>query len=129
MEEFTLTNSICLRSSNCGFTEYCDRDLPNPIGKCKQGSEEGESCILDKYCASKRCKLFKCVRRETIRDGVCQKDLKSTDCSKNQRCKEVSKDRYECVNRKCFGMCKRNSDCISNKCHLFICVKSEDKYC
>ena len=126
---FSFTNAMCLRSSNCDPTEYCDRDFPNPLGKCKQGSDNGEACVLDKYCASKRCKLFKCVGREQIRDGLCRKELKSADCPENQRCKEVSDDRYECVNRKCLGWCKRNTDCMSNKCHLFVCVKSEDKGC
>ncbi len=125
LKSFDLTNGFCLTSSNCGSTQYCDRDLPNPIGKCKEGYKEGERCIRDKHCASKRCNFFKCVSREKVKDGLCNKKWKNTDCPENQYCEEIEDEKYKCIDRKCLGLCKRNSQCLSDRCHLFTCVKHE----
>lgn len=122
-DNFSLTET-CLSSSNCGPTEYCDRDLPNPIGKCKQGYEPGSSCLRNQVCASKKCTFFTCAQRDQIQDGNCEKKLKHADCPSNQYCKKVD-DRYRCVNRKCLGLCRKDAQCISNHCHLFTCVKSD----
>ena len=120
-----ILNGVCLRSSNCGPTEYCDRDFPNPVGKCKEGYVSGKHCLADRYCASKKCSFFVCKGQEKIRDGKCEKKLEHTDCPSNQYCKKNDDDEYKCMNRKCRGFCKRSAECMSNKCHLFTCVSTE----
>ena len=123
---YDFTNGFCITSTNCGSTQYCSRDLPNPIGKCKDGYKDGESCLRNKYCESKRCSFFKCVSRDKSKDGMCDKKWKNTDCLASQYCNEVSDGVYKCVDRKCIGICRKNSQCLSDKCHLFTCVKSQD---
>jgi hypothetical protein len=115
---------MCLRSSNCGPTEYCDHDFPNPVGKCREGLASGERCLRDKYCKSKKCTLFHCEQIDRILDGACDEELKNMDCPETQYCKES-----KCVNRKCLGLCKRDRECMSDNCHLFTCVRSDSKSC
>ncbi len=124
-ENFSLSFDSCLASSNCGPTEYCDRDLPNPIGVCKPGYLGGRACFRDRVCASKKCTFFVCENRDKIRDGQCDKKLKNTDCPTDQYCKQIDGE-YKCANRKCLGFCRKDSQCISNQCHLFTCVKSKE---
>ncbi len=121
----SLSFNSCLMSSNCGPTEYCHRDLPNPIGECRPGYSAGTACFRNSVCASKKCSLFVCEGRDKIKDGKCDKELKNADCPADQYCKEID-DEYRCTNRKCIGFCKKDSQCISDKCHLFTCVKSQE---
>jgi hypothetical protein len=57
----------CLTDSSCRPTEYCDRDFPNPFGRCKQGYDANESCLMDRHCASKKCHFFRCQPRVQVR--------------------------------------------------------------
>ncbi len=120
-----ILNGACLTDTNCGTTEYCDHDFPNPIGRCKTGYEPGENCFRDKHCASKRCHLFKCEKRLQMKDGPCKIN---EDCPETQYCSRLpnTDDLHMCTDRKNIGACLKNSQCISDKCHLFTCVKSED---
>lgn len=119
-----LSGGMCLKSSNCGPTQFCDHDFPNPIGKCKDGLEAGERCLRDKYCKSKKCSLFHCEAVARIMNGSCDKKLKNIDCPPSQYCKDD-----KCVNRKCLGFCRKNSQCMSDHCHLLTCVKSDSADC
>lgn len=56
----------CLKDSNCGGAEFCDRDFPNPLGRCTAGLEAGSKCLLSRYCASKKCNFFRCSPRLTV---------------------------------------------------------------
>lgn len=56
----------CLTDSSCGSTEYCDRDFPNPFGRCKAGLDSDKACLLDRYCASKQCSFFRCKPRVQV---------------------------------------------------------------
>jgi len=53
----------CLTDSSCRSAEYCDRDFPNPFGKCKLGADADRPCIMDRHCASKKCSFFRCTPR------------------------------------------------------------------
>lgn len=111
----------CVSDSNCKMDEYCDKGLLNPFGKCKEGLKNGELCLQDSKCASKRCSYFICKERIKIRDGPCKV---AQDCPNDQFCDSISgtDDLKKCVNRKCKGVCTKNSECSSNNCHLLICV-------
>jgi hypothetical protein len=62
----------CLTDSSCGTTEYCDRDFPNPFGRCKPGYAADATCLFDRHCASKNCSFFKCKARILIKNGPCK---------------------------------------------------------
>jgi hypothetical protein len=116
----------CLTDSNCKSNEYCDQDFPNPLGECKTGKKDGELCLKDSKCASKRCSFLTCKARLQTLNGPCKVAL---DCQNTQFCEEI-KDTdglKKCVDRKCKGVCKKDSECSSNKCHLFVCVNENNK--
>jgi hypothetical protein len=103
-------------------SEYCDHDFPNPVGKCKLGSEAGQSCLRDRHCASKRCHFLKCANRLKMKDGPCKID---SDCPDDQYCMKLpnTDDLRMCTNRNILGACLKDSECLSGRCHLFTCVK------
>jgi hypothetical protein len=116
----------CLVDSSCSTKEYCDKDLLNPIGKCKIGDPEGSICLRNRKCESKRCEFFKCKKRISIKDSLCKT---SADCPEDQYCDDVpdKEDKLmQCVDRKCIGFCRKDSQCLSDKCHLFSCVRKKD---
>lgn len=118
-----LLKGACITDDSCNASEYCDHDFPNPVGKCTQGYAEGESCLMDRKCASKRCSLFKCEKRLQMKDGPCKIN---TDCPDDQYCSKIPEtDGLRiCTDRKAFGACYKDSQCLSNHCHLFQCTKS-----
>ena len=105
-ENFSLGLDSCLASSNCAATEYCERDLPNPLGVCKPGYPAGRACIRDTLCASKKCSFFVCAQRDRVRDGLCDKKFGNSDCPRDQYC-YMKDDEYRCVNRKFLGFAER----------------------
>lgn len=112
----------CLTDSSCRSSQYCDRDFPNPFGKCVDGYPEGSRCLMDRYCESKQCSFFKCKKRIQVKDGPC---AVSADCIDDQYCDDIPgrKDLRQCFDRKCIGTCSKDSQCLSDKCHFFTCVK------
>lgn len=117
-----LFDNRCVFDSTCRSAEYCDRDFPNPFGRCKPGLLEGAKCFMDRYCASKRCSYFSCEKRIQVANGPCSI---SADCPDNQYCDDIPgrDDLRQCFDRKCIGSCSKDSQCLSDQCHLFTCVK------
>ena len=123
-----LMPSTCVTDSNCRSHEFCDHDFPNPFGKCAKGKSEGEMCMFDRHCASKRCSYFRCEKRVQLKDGPCKI---SADCPDDQFCDDIegSDDLRKCYDRKCFGTCRKDSQCLSDRCHLFTCIKPSNITC
>lgn len=72
VESLDLLGDRCLLDSQCRTTQYCETDFPNPVGDCKDGKDEGELCLRDRTCASKKCHFFKCKKRLQVKDGPCK---------------------------------------------------------
>ena len=45
------------------------------------GAKEGDICLRDRACESKKCRFFRCEKRIAVKDGPCKK---SADCLNNQ---------------------------------------------
>lgn len=117
----SLIGEKCLTDSQCRSSEYCNRNFPNPFGECIQGDSEGKGCIMDRYCASKKCSFFKCKKQILIKDGPCKR---SADCLDSQYCDDIEGRKLrQCFDRKCTGSCRKNSQCMSDKCHFFTCTR------
>lgn len=107
----------CIVDKDCRNHEFCDHQWPNPIGTCTEGTKNGGTCAMDRYCSSKQCHIFKCVARKPVLDGPCQSH---DECVAEQYCK----NKLKCHNRTCKGWCKHSFECMSNKCNFFRCDKS-----
>ena len=111
----------CLVDSGCEITQYCDRDFPNPVGKCIDGLPAGKSCLRDRHCASKDCSFFTCKERMRVRDGPCKSSI---DCPLNQYCDDIpNRDEFRmCYDRKCIGSCRKDSQVSENNVKLKILI-------
>lgn len=116
-----LIGERCLTDSQCRSSQYCSHSFLNPLGECIQGDEEGKRCVMDRYCASKKCSFFKCKKQILVKDGPCKR---SADCLDTQYCDDIKgRDLRQCFDRKCTGSCKKDSQCMSDKCHFFTCTR------
>lgn len=116
----------CISDHECKFNEYCDHTGINPIGSCKLGKELGASCALDRYCQTKQCHVFKCMRRKPERDATCQA-YQHEECVTEQYCAKQTKDSFKCIDRKCRGFfCVKSAQCLSNRCFFFWCMKPDN---
>jgi hypothetical protein len=107
----------CVMDTDCKKNEYCDHKFPNPIGECKIGHKNGDTCAFDRHCSSKNCHFLKCVGRKPVKNGPCEKNNHS-ECIPEQYC---SKDK--CKDRKCSGWCAHSFECLSGKCDFLRCQR------
>jgi hypothetical protein len=114
----------CVSDHECEFNQYCDHTGINPVGACKIGAEDRQSCVLDRYCRSKNCNLFKCLPRDRVRDGKCY-DADHNQCVSEQYCSHIKEKSYNCKNRKCHGSCTKDAHCLTNVCRLFRCKRPQ----
>lgn len=120
----TVLENACATDSECkNEDEFCDHTGINPIGSCRLGYANGQTCGFDRHCMSKMCHFFKCVAVKPVKDALCSKDHHE-DCIESQYCvldKQI--DRYKCVDRICSGWCNYSAKCMSNSCAWYLRCK------